>query len=137
MAQMAKEIMEEYKKRGEPGAFISDEELRKKTPGGEPTTTERAEMRRRCKPQGPVGYLLETAHLQASSIDDSFTIKQWNQPNVDILRTPYQHLRPLIRQAAARNRTIAAEGTRRENEHLKEIDTFASKADEKSSPMKS
>ena len=43
---------------------------------------------------------------------------------------PYQHQRPLLRQSAARNRTKAAEDTRKENVGLAEIDAFATKADE-------
>ena len=35
----------------------------------------------------------------------------------------------MIRQAAARNRTLAAEGTRTECVDLKEIDMYATKAD--------
>ena len=64
-------------------------------------------------------------------MDMSVRIRQWIQPIIDILKAPYQHIRPLARQAAARNRSLAAEGTRHENVGLKEIDSYASKADEK------
>ena len=63
---MANEIMEAYKEKGEPGIFKDNEQLKMKTQGGEPMAHERAEKRRQCNPQGPIGYLLETAHIQAS-----------------------------------------------------------------------
>ena len=68
---------------------------------------------------------------EASSLEEEYNIKQWGQPDIDILNAPYQHLKPMVRQAATRNRTAAAEDTREEHEDLQEIDTFATKADEK------
>ena len=101
------------------------------TGGSRGMAQDRAEKRRQSNPQGPIGYLLETAHIQASCMDMKYRIRQWNQPMIDVLKSPYQHLRPLVRQAAARNRTLVAEGTRHENVGLKEIDAFATQADEK------
>ena len=88
------------------------EQLRMKTQAGEPATPERGRLRKQCNPQGPIGFLLETVHMQASTLDEDFIVRQWNQPPISVFRTPYQHLRPLIRQAAMRNRTIASEGAR-------------------------
>ena len=127
--QMAKEIYQMYEMQNEPGIYKDDISLSQKTQAGEPMSRERARLRKQCNPRGPIGFLLETAHLQASSIDCNFVIHQWNQPSISILDAPYQHLRPLLRQAAARNRTKAAEGTRTENVGLSEIDMFATKAE--------
>ena len=131
MKKMGDEIYDEYRRRQEPGTFQSREQMRWKVQAGEPATPERGRLRRQCNPQGPIGYLLETAHLQASVIDKEFNILQWNQPAIGIFTAPYQHLRSLIRQAAARNRTIAAEGTREVTHGLIEIDSYATKAEKK------
>ena len=131
MKRMADEIMQEYARKGESGIYKGDRQLSEKVVGGSPTTPQRSNLRKQCNPQGPVGVLLETIHLQASTLDKDYSIKQWNQPNIHILQSPYQHLKPLIRRAAKRNRTTAAEDTRAEHMNLKEIDTFASKADSK------
>ena len=88
----------------------------------EPGSSTRARMRRKCKPKGPVGYLLETIHLQASAIDEAKVIHQHNQPPIDLLEAPYQHLTPMIKSAVARNRTKKAGNTREECRDLEEID---------------
>ena len=56
---------------------------------------------------------------------DKFIIKQWNQPAIDVLQAPHQHLPALIQQMCTRNRTRMAENERREMEHLVEIDAYA------------
>jgi hypothetical protein len=74
-----------------------------------------------------VGYMLETVHLQASAMDDDFKIHQHNQAPIDVLNAAYQHITPMIRSAATRNRTKRAEGTRDECVGLTEIDEHATR----------
>ena len=115
----------------EPGTIADEEELRLRMPAGDPTTKQRMEMRKQCKPKGPMGYLLESIYLQAASMNEKFVIKQHNQPDISIIETPYQHLRPIVRQMATRNRTRAAEGGREETKDLQEIDAYATNASNK------
>ena len=88
-------------------------------------------MRRACKPRGPIGYLLESVHLQGAAMDKNFVVQQWNQPAIEILNVPYQHLANLIRQMCTRNRTRCEEGCRKETVELHEIDRAATKAETK------
>ena len=50
---------------------------------------------------------------------------QHNQPSIDTMEVPYQHLAPMIRQLYCRNRTRAAANTREEVQDLYEIDMKA------------
>ena len=88
-------------------------------------------MRRACKPKGPIGYLLESVHLQGAAMDKNFVVQQWNQPAIEILNVPYQHSANLIRQMCTRNRTRCEEGCRKETVELHEIDRAATKAETK------
>ena len=85
-------------------------------------------MRGECKPRGPVGFLLESIHLQAATMDETCRIRQWNQQSIELVNGPAQQAAPLTSRMAARNRTKRAEGTRFEAEGLEEIDTYATNA---------
>ena len=74
-------------------------------------------------PGGPVGFLLETVHMQAAAMYDEKVIHQQNQAPIDLLNAAQQHISPMIRSAAARNRTRRAAGTRDECEGLVERGT--------------
>ena len=78
--------------------------------GGDPATAGRARVRKQCKPQGPVGLLLESIHLQAAALDEEYRILQFNQQAIDVVKGPAQLFAPLITRMAARNRTAAAGG---------------------------
>ena len=79
-------------------------------------------MRKQCSPKGPVGYLLETLYLNAAVMDMKGTIRQYNQPALDVLKAPYQVLAPCVRQMATRNRTMRASNGREETAEPYEID---------------
>ena len=55
-------------------------------------------------------------------LDKQFCIWQHNEPELHLIQTPYQHLGPLVLEAAARARTKAANGTKTINRGLEEID---------------
>ena len=80
---------------------------------------------------GPIGLLLETVHLQAASLDQSWRFCQFNQQPVDLIGGPAQMMSPLLLRSAVRNRTRRAEGTREENVGLEEIDVYATNAKHK------
>ena len=86
-------------------------------------------LRRECRAYGPIGYMLESAHLQGAQIDGDGRLMQFNQPTIDIINEPYQDLKTLLQEAFERNRTRAAEGARKEHEGLKEVDAFATKGE--------
>ena len=107
-----KKLIEEnhqlYKEAGEPGilkANQSKEEQLKKEIAEEPGTSQRTRVKKECKPLGPVGLLLETVHMQAAAMDDKKVIHQQNQAPIDLLNAAHHHISPMIRSAAARNRT--------------------------------
>lgn len=95
-AEMTKEIYSRYQEQEEPATKHTDEGLQSKDEFGPPASKERANLRRQRRPHGPVGLLMETAHLQAAGMADRLIVKQWNQPAVDILQAPHQHLPALI-----------------------------------------
>ena len=125
---MAKEILEEYRKRGEPGCYKGEEDLATREIAGEPGTPQRSRLRKRCKPQGPIGFLLESLFLQAAAVGGAFHIKQWNQPDIAIREAPYQHLKPMVQQLCTRNRTKDGEDARDETRGLDEIDKEATES---------
>ena len=88
--QMIKDIFTKYHEQGHPAICNDDKdpEIGKKVLGGEPTSKARATLRSQCKPQGPVGFMLESLHIQAAMMDDTYKIHQFNQPCVDILEVP-------------------------------------------------
>lgn len=122
------EFYEQYARNKEPGIDVGDEYLCNKTITGEPATPEGAKLRKLCNPQGPTGFLFESLHLQAATLNKSFEIKQWNQQEIAIRKAPCQQIAPLVEQMATRDRTSRAEGTRNETNELNEIDTYATEA---------
>ena len=123
--KMAEEIMAGYRERGEPGCYTNDDDLATREVAGEPGNPRRSRLRKRCRPHGPIGFLLESMFLQAAAVDSTFQIRQWNQPDIAIKETPYQHLRPMVQQMCARNRTRDGEDAREETVGLDEIDMEA------------
>ena len=102
----------------------------KKVAGG-PATADRAEIRNQCSPKGPVGFLLESLHLQAATMDEGYKVQQHNQQRIDLVNGPVQMIAPLMNRMAARNRTRRAEDRRFETQGLHEIDTYATNAKHK------
>ena len=111
---MVKDIIKCYAEKGHPGICRGhdDPNLKNKQPAGEPTSKIRAEVRSQCKTRGPIGYMLESMHMQAAAMDENYEVHQFNQPSIKVMEVPYQHLTPMIRQMCGRNRTRAAEGTK-------------------------
>ena len=124
-AEKVKTIMGAYKRRGEPGMHQDEDQLRNKELAGDPATAERAKVRNQCKPKGPIGFLLESIHMQAATLNEHLTIQQWDQQDVEIIKGATQMIAPLVRRMAARNRTRRAEYRRFETIDIWEIDTFA------------
>ena len=127
--RFARMNLEDYCNAKAKGTEGEDTPLDQKTLGGIPTSRSRMELRRQCDPHGPVGFMLETAHINAGKVDRKGVLRQHGQPPIDILGEAYQDLRKLVRENLSRNRTAAAEGIRREHEGLKEIDPEATKAE--------
>ena len=107
-----------YRENNEPGAVVQSDEnyekLRGKEVVGEPGASHRGKMRKQCRPRGPGGYLPEALDLNAAALDEKKTIYQYDQPPLNIEHAPHQHLNPMVRQMAARNRTARPSGDREE-----------------------
>ena len=116
--EIIRDILRYYAAGGDPGIIKDGEDITRKEFAGEPMTAERSKVRSQCKPQGPVGHLLEAIHMQGACLDREMKIHQWGQPPIDIVGAPMQHVAPLIRQMCARNRTAAAQGQREETRDL-------------------
>ena len=124
-AAMIQEIYKKYQEKDEPATKHKKKDLMEKNLSGPPASKERAALRQQCRPHGPVGLLLETMHLQTAAVTSNFMIKNWNQPPIDIMQAPHQHLPILIKQMCTRNRTRMAENERHETDNLTEIDAYA------------
>ena len=111
--KMIKDIFNYYVEQGHPGICrcYDDPNLKSKMPAGEPTSKIRAELRSQCKTRGPIGYMLESIHMQAAAMGVNYEVHQFNQPSINVMEVPYQHLTPMIRQMCGRIRARAAEGT--------------------------
>ena len=81
---MINDIYDCYAKEGHPGTCASydDPKLQDKVPAGERKSKIRVQLRSKCKSRGPIGYMLESVHLQAAAIDKSFNVHQFNQPSL-------------------------------------------------------
>ena len=73
-----------------------------------PSTKEHdVDWNKEIQPRGPVGLLIESLVWHGLAIDQDLRIRQKNEPAIDILNMPYQSLKKLVLQAAARARTRA------------------------------
>lgn len=68
-----------------------------------------------------MGLLIQAVYCMGALIDRQFCVWQRCEPELDLIQTPYQHLGPLVFEAAARARTKAAQGTKTLNRGLEEI----------------
>ena len=86
--------MEQYSKKKEPGKMEyskeAHEDLKHKEDAGEPMSKERARIRKQCKTEGVVGYLLESVHINCASMDRGYNIWQYNQPPICVAKAAYQ-----------------------------------------------
>ena len=73
------------------------------------------ELRGQCESEGPVGLLIESAHINAARIDHTGKMRQEGQPTIDMLGEAYQDLKKITRENLQRNRTAAGEGCRKEH----------------------
>ena len=96
---------------------------------GEPGSTRRSHIRAECKPMGPIGLLLESAHMLAASIDEKMVIRRYNEQDLDIMKMPFQRVQPAIRKLCQLTRTADSQDTRLENTGLREIDDWATPAE--------
>ena len=75
--KMIDTILGIYREKHEPGTMTDPssnlEALAQKHFAEEPGSSQRGKMRKQCNPKGPVGYLLETLHLNASVLDEEQT----------------------------------------------------------------
>ena len=74
---------------------------------------------------------MESMFLQAAALDGAFQIKQWNQADIAIWDSPYQHLKPMIQHMCTRNRTREGDDAREETTGLDGIDREATEEGKK------
>ena len=109
---MIKDILELYEKEGNPAILkdggLEHDGMKRKVIAGEPATKLKAEVRKQCKPKGPVGHLLETVHMQAAVMDKESTVWQNDKIPVQLIEAPYQQVAGMVATMAMRKRTMAA-----------------------------
>ena len=116
-----------YCEAGARGTVGEEGDLEDKEIGGMPTARKRMELRRQCEAEGPVGYLIESAHINAARIDQKGMMRQEGQPTIGVLGEAYQDLKKSTRENLQRNRTAAGEGYRKEHVGHVETDYYAAK----------
>ena len=107
-SELVREIFDIYRQNGEPATLADQGNLASKRDGGDPGTMPRARLRNQCKPKGPIGYLLESLHLQAAALDEDFCIVKAGQAKISVQKTPYQALAQQVRDMTAKSRTARA-----------------------------
>ena len=79
-------------------------------------------------PFGPIGIILMQLHEKAAAMDSNLCIHMQGEPFIDVLRCPFQELRPLATGLATRARTEASSGKRAVTYTLFEVDAAATQA---------
>ena len=92
--KMVRAIYRMYSERKEPGIYKQGDKEQQKAEGGDPTSKARAALRKRCRPLGPIGFLLESIHRQAAPLDPSWKIIQFNQQPIDLVEWSAHLLNP-------------------------------------------
>lgn len=91
-------------------------------PAPHPSRASTAAWKHTIETKGPVGFLIQVVYCMGALIDKQSRIWQQCETELNLIPTPYQHLGPLVLEAAARARTKAAQGTKTLNRGLEEID---------------
>ena len=81
-------------------------------------------MEERVKARGPVGLLIQSVFGMGSLLDKSFKIWSRDEPYLDILNTPFQHVASIFTEIATKARTAARSWTKAINRNLSEIDQW-------------
>ena len=79
-------------------------------------------------PRGPIGLLPEPIHEIGASLSADLDIRQHNEVDISVLRTPWQHLGPIVEDTAFRvrfrakslDRSVLAGATEIDREVLKD-----------------
>lgn len=91
--------------------------------------------RKRWKPfkkeRGPIALLLSQLHRIGAGMDEDCIIYKHDEAPLDIGRVPWQQLKSAVAEMAARARTRACAGTRRDNIGTMEVDIEATKCEGK------
>ena len=91
-------------------------------PQPHPSTKEhRKDWDSQIQAQGPIGLFIESLLWHGMAVDRNFRIRQKNEPVIDVFKVPYQNLKHLIVQAAAKARTRAEWGRNTSNAASMEI----------------
>ena len=117
-----------YTQKGAPAPRSSNVELVIKLIARQPGTIARARTRRQCRLLGPIGFLLESAHLQASALGHDMIVRRWGCADIDSDGLRYKHLGQAARYIAMANRTRDVANIRNEVMQLVEIDSEATRA---------
>ena len=73
-----------YTGNDEPATRTSNNDLETKLIAGQPGATARGRRRQQGRPMGPVGFLLESVHLQAAGMGEDLIIRRQGHADVDI-----------------------------------------------------
>ena len=80
---------------------------------------------------GPIGLLLQSIHEIGEVFDTKFNLHRYGEPAVRILDGPFNHMKPMLGDLFARARTAEAQGKRKLNVHISEIDAVATRGNPK------
>ena len=81
----------------------------------------RSGWRKVPREKGPLALLLMTLHQHGACLDQQWNIKAQGEPDINILHTPAQILKPTATAFAARMRTRTLANTRRDNQGTTEL----------------
>ncbi len=89
-----------------------------------PSKSSTAEWGKVIRAKGPVGLLIQSIYAMGSMMDKSCKVWSRDEPYLDILNTPYQHVSSIFTELATKARTAARAWTKVINRNLNEIDQW-------------
>ena len=101
---LVREIWEKYRDAGHLGTKTNASALASKTPRPTHGSARRQFGKNAVVPRGPIGLLLESIHEIGASLSADLDIRQHNEVDISVLRTPWQHLGHLVEDTAFRAR---------------------------------
>ena len=91
-------------------------------PTPHPNTAARTSSRNRCGPKGPIGLILQAAHLIGATFNQRWEILTRNEIPLQVLGTPFQALAKMALQRATQARCRADAGRINKWDTMVEVD---------------
>ena len=121
------ELLKIYTERKATGTDQPEAWLHGRNPAPPPAQEGRTLWKPAENPKGPISLITANVHLMAATIDEQLIIRQSDEPDLHILKIPWQDLKLASLQVGTRARQIEAARVRTALQGAPEIDEYATK----------